>query len=87
MERKYVNVVEQCVVKADGTQNSLGHLYFSTYDKAAAYIKWLHACIENNGGTLVNDNFFMSSHKLPSGDEYLIKCNKCLLDGVEIGEA
>lgn len=87
MKRKYIFDVEEGLVKTDGTQETLGHYYFSTYDKAVAYIKWLRVCVENNNGILVHDNFFMSNHKLPSGEEYLIKCDRRLLDGVEIGEA
>lgn len=86
MERKYIFDVEEILVKTDESQNSLGHHYFSTYDKAVAYIGWVRTCVENNNGVMVHDNFFMSAHKLPNGEEYHIKCDKRLLDGVEIGE-
>lgn len=87
MERKYIYVVEECLIKTDGTQESLGHYYFSTYEKEVAYIGWLRKCVENNNGVLLHDNFFMSRYKLPNGEEYMITGNRRLLDGAEIGEA
>lgn len=87
MERTYIYDIEECVIKVNGDRNNLGHYYFSTYDKAVAYIGWLTACIESNGGRDVVNNFFDTKYELPSGEYYTIKCERRLLDAFQIGES
>lgn len=86
-ERTYIYDVEECTIKVNGDGINSVHNYFSTYDKAVAYIGWVTACVESNGGRNVINNFFDSKYELPSGEYYTIKCEKRLLDAFQIGES
>lgn len=86
-KKRYIYDVEEYVIKDDEKHSSSIHNYFSSYDKAVAYLEWSHTCADNNGGTLLKDNLFNTTYELPSGEVYVIKCERRMLDSFYFGEA
>lgn len=87
MEKTYIYAVEEFTIKSDGKRSDSVHNYFSTYEKAVAYIGWAQTCAEKSGGVKVENNFFDAKYEFPNGEHYFIKCEKRMLDAFKIGEA
>lgn len=87
MEKTYIYDVEEFSVNCYGERSNSFHTYFSTYDKAVAYLGLANTCVEKNGGIKNEDNFFDAKYEFSNGEYYFIKCNKRMLDEFPIGEA
>lgn len=85
-KKNYIYDVEEYTIKDDNSHSASIHNYFSTYDKAVAYLEWSHSCAENNGGAKVKDNFFNTTYNLPSGEVCVIKCERRMLDSFYMDE-